>query len=171
MSYLPLAEIEPIAESAIPETRRVIANFPDGLAAFDQMYERMVGHGRLDATLRLVILGASARWRSDPYIAGAMFTQAMHEGIEREALAALIADAEGGEPTTAEGVLLAFCRKSTETAFKMVAADVERLKDSGWTNGQIVEAVTMVSLSGYMTVMSAAGGLLDDPTLDGEPWR
>ena len=44
------------------------------------MYERMVGQGRLEPTLRLVIVAASARWRSDGYVAGAMFERAMRGG-------------------------------------------------------------------------------------------
>lgn len=172
MSFIPILGVDAASvESPLRELRGVFAHFPDGLAAFDQMYARMVGKGRLDLALRLVIIGSSARWRSDPYIAGTMFTQAMHEGLAATALAELIEETEGDEPTSPEAVLLSFCRKVTQTAYKTIPSDMEKLRASGWTNGQIVEAVTMVSLSGYMSAMSAAGGLLAEPNVEAEPWR
>ena len=171
MSFIPAAAVDPVSGSPVNELRGVFAHFPDGLGAFDQMYERMVGKGRLELTMRLVILGASARWRSDDYIAAAMFGQALEEGLDASTLGSIIDDAEGSSPAGPEALLLAFCRKATESAFKMVQRDVDALNDVGWSTGQIVEATSMVSLSGYMTVMSAAGGLLRTPGLEAEPWR
>gem|GEM_PF-6130669 len=156
---------------ALPELRGIITHFSDGLGAFDQMYARMVGKGRLEPTLRLVILAAAARWRSDNYIASAMFAQAIQEGLAKDKLAALIAEAEGPEPTSNEAVLLAFWRHVTAAAYKTVQSDIDNLRRHSWTNGHMVEAVTMVSLSGYMTVLAAAGGLLKDSTLEPEPWH
>ncbi|MEM7271465.1 MAG: hypothetical protein AAF547_00170 [Actinomycetota bacterium] len=178
MSFIPVLEAEPPIGAADPtavppiaELRGVFAHFPTGLGAFDQMYQRMVGKGRLDRTLRFVILGASARWRNDPFIASAMFRQAIDDGLTAVELGDLIGEAESGDPIGAEATLLGFCRKATETAFKMIQRDVDALRTVGWTNGQIVEAVTMVSLSGYMTVMAAGGGLTQTPGLEAEPWR
>lgn len=173
MSFIPLREVEapPPGVTPVAELRGIISHFPDGLGAFDQMYERMVGQGRLDQGLRYVLLAAAARWRSDDYIAGFMFGQALEAGMSADDLGSLIGEAEGDEQSRPEAALLAFCRKVTESAFKMVQSDVDALQAHGWTTGQVVEAVTMVSLSGYMTVLSAAGGLLEAPALEAEPWR
>ncbi len=159
------------AASDLAELRGVVGHFPDGLGALDQMYQRMVGRGRLEPTVRLVIVGASARWRSDGYVAGAMFRRAIDAGLEPDDLGRLIDEAEGPEPASPEAVLLRFCRKVTETAYKTVQSDIDALRAVGWTNGQIVEAVTMISLSGYMSVMAAAGGLAQKPPPGSEPWR
>lgn len=178
MPYISPADIAPPdisnGPSEVPtvaELRALFGNFPDGLGAFDQMYQRMIGNGRLERSLRFVVLGAAARWRNDPFVASVMFGYAIDDGFDPAALAGLIEEAEQGEPVSGEGHLLAFCRKSTETAFKMVQSDVDGLLETGWTNGQIVEAVTMVGLSGYMTVMAASGGLLTTPGLEAEPWH
>lgn len=178
MPFIQTLDVDPVADEigaagmpALPELRGIIKNFSDGLGAFDQMYARMVGKGRLAPTLRLVILAAAARWRSDGYIAGAMFSQALQEGMGKDELATLIAEAEGSEPTGAEAVLLSFCQKITHEAYKTVQSDIDKLHSQDWSTGQIVEAVTMVSLSGYMTVLAASGGLLQNPNLEPEPWH
>lgn len=173
MSFIPAVPADPPPADVAPidALRGVIAHFPDGLGAFDQMYARMVGQGRLDLTMRLAVLGAAARWRSDDHTAGFMFDQAIVAGLDASVLGTWIDEAERREPGSAEAALLTYCRKATESAFKMIQRDVDELLVQEWTNGQIVEAVTMVGLSGYITVMSAAGGLLAGPTLEAEPWR
>ena len=175
MSFISQTDVEEVATSTtvkpIAELRRVFGNFPDGLAAFDQMYERMVGKGRLDQSMRFAILGAAARWRSDDFVSGLMFEMAVDAGLEAAALESLIARVEGEAVSGADAVLLAFCKKATENAFRMVDGDIETVRAHGWTNGQIVEATSMVSLSGYMTVMAAGGGFLQQPGRKAEPWR
>ncbi len=183
MAFIPTVDADPATTEAPPEAtaladtsdlaalRGIVGHFPDGLGALDQMYERMVGQGRLDPTLRLTIIGASARWRSDAFLANAMLAQAVDGGRDADTLARLIEEAEGPEPSSAEAVLLAFCRKVTETAYKTVQRDMDILQASGWANGQIVEAVTMISLSGYLSVMGAVGGLPQGHTPEARPWH
>lgn len=176
VSFISQVEVEDapaasVTVKPVDQLRGVFGNFPDGLGAFDQMYERMVGKGRLDQSLRFAILGSAARWRDDQFISGLMFQLALDAGLESAALESLIADAEQGQASEANAALLAFCKKATENAFKMVDGDIETLRAHGWTNGQIVEATSMVSLSGYMTVMAAGGGFLQQPGLKAEPWR
>jgi uncharacterized protein YciW len=68
---------------------------------------------------------------------------------------AVLAMAASGEGRSdAETCLLTWARKMATTPYKVVERDIERLHTAGWRDQEIVEALTAVSLSAYMSVMS-----------------
>ena len=58
-----------------------------------------------------------------------------------------------------ERVLLAVCRKVAAAAYRTVTADIDRLTEAGWGTQEIVEALTVVALSGWMNGIASAVGL------------
>lgn len=72
-------------------------------------------------------------------------------------------DAAAVEP--AERVLLNMVRKLTETPSRMHDEDVQSLRDAGWTDAQIAEAVYITALFAFFNRVADAFGL-DDPGYD-----
>lgn len=135
--------------------REAFAYFPAALQALDNQYGLIIGQGRLDRGLRELIFACAASARGDGYLARAMAAQAAAHGFAgADAVLAMAASAEGR--SDAETCLLTWARKMATVPYKAVGEDVERLHSAGWGDQDIVEALTVVSLSGYMSVMSLA---------------
>jgi alkylhydroperoxidase family enzyme len=58
-----------------------------------------------------------------------------------------------------ERALLDYVRKVTEDAPRTTPADVQRLRDAGWTEPQIAEAVYITALFAFFNRVSDAFGL------------
>lgn len=61
--------------------------------------------------------------------------------------------------TAAERELLAYAKKVTEAAYKTTADDVQRLRDHGWTEEQIAEAVYVIALFAFFNRVADAFGI------------
>jgi len=61
--------------------------------------------------------------------------------------------------TDAERVLLDYVKKVTEAAPRTTAEDVERLRDSGWTESQIAEAVYVTAMFAFFNRVADAFGI------------
>ena len=68
-------------------------------------------------------------------------------------------DVEGAPVSDAERALLRFVVLVTEHAWKTTAADVQRLRDAGWTDEQIGEAVYITALFAFFNRVADAFGL------------
>lgn len=77
-----------------------------------------------------------------------------------EALSRRDPDAAGLVP--AERALMDFVRLVTEHAYRTTDADVQRLRDHGWTDPQIAECVYITALFAFFNRVADAFGL-DDP--------
>lgn len=71
-------------------------------------------------------------------------------------------DIDGAPVTGAERVLLRFVKLVTETAYRSTPEDVQKLRDAGWTESQIAEAVYITALFAFFNRVADAFGL-DDP--------
>jgi alkylhydroperoxidase family enzyme len=105
------------------------------LQALDTQYDLMIGQGRLDRGLRELIFACAASARGDEYLAHAMA-------------------ASGEGRSDAETCLLMWVRKMATMPHKTVEEDMKRLHSAGWRDQEIVEALTVVSLSAYTSIMS-----------------
>ena len=133
--------------------REAFAYFPAALRALDNQYDLIIGQGRLDRGLRELVFACAASARGDDYLARAMAAQAAAHGFT--GTGAVLAMAASGEGRSdAETCLLTWARKMATTPYKAVERDMERLHSAGWRDQEIVEALTVVSLSAYMSVMS-----------------
>ena len=61
--------------------------------------------------------------------------------------------------TPAEAGLMAYVQKVTEAAYKTTAEDVQRLRDLGWTEEQISEAVYITALFAFFNRVADAFGI------------
>lgn len=61
--------------------------------------------------------------------------------------------------TTAERALLEYVAKVTEAAYRTTAEDVQRLRDHGWTEPQIAEAVYITAMFAFFNRVADAFGV------------
>jgi alkylhydroperoxidase family enzyme len=66
---------------------------------------------------------------------------------------------EEAELTPAERVLLEYVGKVTEAAYRTTAEDVQILRDHGWTEPQIAEAVYITALFAFFNRVADAFGI------------
>ena len=133
--------------------REIFAHFPAALKALDTQYDLMIGQGRLDRGFRELIFACASSARGDEYLAHAMAAQAAAHGLA-DAGAVLARAASGEGRSEAETCMLGWVRKMATTPYKVVEEDIQRLHAAGWRDQEIVEALTVVSLSAYMSMMS-----------------
>jgi alkylhydroperoxidase family enzyme len=70
-------------------------------------------------------------------------------------------DVEGAPVSDAERTLLRFVVLVTEHAWRTTATDVQRLRDAGWSDEQIGEAVYITALFAFFNRVADAFGLAD----------
>ena len=66
---------------------------------------------------------------------------------------------EDAELSDAERVLLEYAGKVTEAAYKTTAEDVQLLRDHGWTDPQIAEAVYITAMFAFFNRVADAFGV------------
>lgn len=73
--------------------------------------------------------------------------------------------------TSAEKALLHFAQKLTHESYRNTPEDIQKLRDTGWTEPQIAEAVYITAMFGFFNRVANGFGL-DDPKyfeMKGEP--
>jgi hypothetical protein len=137
------------------ELRAVVARFPAALGALDNQYRLIMGHGRLDRWLREVVFAACSAERGNAYLAGALAAEAGRHGADNGQVQAILArgpDAPG--PDDPVGALVGFARKMALEPYKAVPGDVSALHAAGWANEDLVETLSVISLSAYLDTLS-----------------
>jgi alkylhydroperoxidase family enzyme len=66
---------------------------------------------------------------------------------------------EAAQLTEAESALLAYVRKVTEAAYKTTSEDVQQLRDLGWKEEQIAEAVYITAMFAFFNRVADAFGV------------
>jgi uncharacterized peroxidase-related enzyme len=61
--------------------------------------------------------------------------------------------------TAAERALLAYATKVTEAAYRTTEEDVQQLRDHGWTEPQIAEAVYIIAMFAFFNRVADAFGI------------
>jgi alkylhydroperoxidase family enzyme len=61
--------------------------------------------------------------------------------------------------TAAEFALLAYVKLITEAAYRSTAADVQKLRDAGWSENQIAEAVYITAMFAFFNRVADAFGV------------
>ena len=61
--------------------------------------------------------------------------------------------------TPAERALLEYVEKVTEAAYRTTAEDVQKLRDHGWTENQIAEAVYVTAMFAFFNRVADAFGV------------
>jgi uncharacterized peroxidase-related enzyme len=84
------------------------------------------------------------------------------QGQDQETVAAIRrADLEHASITPAERALLAFAKLITQHAYRCQDDDVQKLRQAGWTDPQIAEAVYVIAMFAFFNRVADAFGLED----------
>ena len=135
--------------------RAVVARFPAALQALDNQYRLIMGRGRLDRWVRDAVFAVCSAERGNAYLADALAREATRHGADAEWVNSLSApDAASAEPGDSVGELIRFSRKAALEPYKSVPGDVSSLHAAGWANEDLVEVLSVVSLSAYMDILS-----------------
>ena len=68
-------------------------------------------------------------------------------------------DLEHAGLTAAELLLLEYVKKVTEAAYRTTPEDVQQLRDAGWTEPQIAEAVYITAMFAFFNRVADAFGI------------
>ncbi len=61
--------------------------------------------------------------------------------------------------TPAERAMLEYVKLITEAAYKSTGEDVQKLRDAGWSEGQIAEAVYVIAMFAFFNRVADAFGV------------
>ena len=82
------------------------------------------------------------------------------QGADEQTVQAIVkGDVSAAQLTPAETVLLAYVKKVTEAAYKTTPEDVQALRDVGWKEEQIAEAVYITALFAFFNRVADAFGI------------
>ena len=136
------------------ELRSIVARFPAALSALDNQYRLIMGSGRLDRWVREAVFTACSAERGNVYLASALASQAVRHGADPDLVNVLVSQDVGSQgPDGPVGALIAFARKMALEPYKSVESDVSALHAAGWANEDLVEALSVISLSAYLDTL------------------
>jgi uncharacterized peroxidase-related enzyme len=127
----------------IPNMIRLMANSPAILGAYLQFNEAFE-HTTLTPQLRGLITAAVSEINGCDYTLSVALALGRHEGLNEEDLRAA-RRAEANEPKTAAA--LRFAAKIVRERGHVPASEVERLRDAGFTDEEVVEIIAAVALN------------------------
>ena len=78
---------------------------------------------------------------------------------EQTASAIAAGKLDDAELTAAERALLHYAEIITEAAYRSTAADVQKLRDAGWTEEQISEAIYVIAIFAFFNRVADAFGV------------
>jgi alkylhydroperoxidase family enzyme len=82
------------------------------------------------------------------------------QGADEQTVQAIVeGDVSAANLTAAETALLAYVKKVTEAAYKTTPEDVQTLRDAGWREEQIAEAVYITALFAFFNRVADAFGI------------
>lgn len=144
----------------IDDLRAVLVRFPAALGAADEMYRRIMNEGHLGRLLREQVFVAASVVRNCSYAVAAHGEWLSGPGgMDRADVAAMQGGDDPASATIPERALLEVCRKVAAAPYRTVRADIDHLEEAGWSREAIVEALTVVALSGWMNGIAGAVGL------------
>jgi uncharacterized peroxidase-related enzyme len=140
------------AFGTVPAMFRAVANSPATLASLWQSFGTF-GGGSLGAALSEQLAVAVANRNSCEYCLAAHTALGRKAGLSREALEWAQSGKSDDPRTTA---LLDFALKLVEERGQVTPADVQGLRDLGWTDEQIVEVIGQVALNLFTNYVNIA---------------
>lgn len=150
------------AFGTVPAMFRAVANSPAALASMWGSFGAF-GGGTLGAALGEQIAVAVADRNSCEYCLAAHTALGKRAGLTRDALAAA-QHGESDDPKTA--ALLAFALALVNDRGQLSPADVQAVRDQGWTDEQIVETIGQVALNLFTNYVNIALDVpIDFPTV------
>lgn len=136
----------------VPNFLRVFAHSPDALKAFLGLHH-IAGHGSLDATTRERIALALAQQNECEYCLSA------HTAIGRKAGlngAEIEANRAGTSQDAKAAVAIKFARALVEHKGEVTHAELQTMRDAGFSEADIVEVITHVGMNMLTNILGKA---------------
>ena len=167
------AQIRATSERDVPEIYRTMSLRPDLLAAMISAAQVHFSDGALTRAQHEMIASYVAAINKCHYcLSGhARFLQLQGSEYEATAQALLAGNLDVAPVTPAERLLLEFVGTLTRHAYKITDEQVQALRDSGWNDPQIAEAVYVGALFNFFVRLADAFDIHPAPFMepDGPP--
>ena len=137
---------------------------PDVYEGFAQLRNQLTSNSTLSKRELAVIVSATASAQGDSYCALAWGTTLAKQS-QPELAAAVIRNTEDEAMTTRDRALAAWARKVAKNPVGAQAADVQALRDAGFSEREIVEATMFVAFRVAFSTVNNALGAHPDPEL------
>jgi len=172
MAYIYLPDIDKVDEATkrqfdmtksltgeIGETVRILATRPDILSMTNKMVNTLlVPQTELDYETKELIAIAVSLENGCTMCAGEHERIASMLGIDAEKVEKIKQGIDAMDLPRHKKDLLKFCIKSAKNSYKVMKKDLDQLRDEGYTDSQLVEAVAIVGYFNYInTVVNALG--------------
>lgn len=140
--------------------RRLLLRFPAASRAADGMYDLIMETGRLPRELKEQLFVACSAVRECDYATtGHGHWLADHTEMTEAEVDSVVSGEDLPKHSEVERTVLAFGRKVAAAPYRTMADDIGALRGAGLDEAEIVEIMTVISLSGWMNGYSAAFGL------------
>ncbi len=131
----------------VPNVFKVLSPWPEALAGYASLIDTlMVQDSTLTRAQKEMIAAVVSKINHCDYCVGHHHNGMKAHGLAPQTADEVVADTASASIRDAEKKLLAFAGKTTRHAHKVTDADVDGLKEAGWTEQQILEATLVASL-------------------------
>ncbi|GGL40653.1 hypothetical protein GCM10014719_47290 [Planomonospora parontospora subsp. antibiotica] len=145
----------------VPDVFKLVSTRPSYLKVFWDGYRSVFDEGFLDREVKELIAAFVAREVSCGYCVDAHVLFLDMIGADPRLAACLeVSDIDDMPVSAATRELLRLARRITHEAYRTGQADFDRLKESGWGDDQILEAIWTACQFNWVTRMVNAAGLV-----------
>lgn len=131
----------------VPNVFKVLSLWPEGLELYVEMVKgTMLADTRLTRAVKEMIASTVSRINQCNYCLGHHKNFMNQFGVSPDVVEQIVADPQSADISEAEKRLLAYVENVTRHAYKVTDADVEGLKEIGWSHEEILEATLVTSL-------------------------
>ena len=131
----------------VPNVFKVLSLWPKGLELYMAMVKgTMFADTKLPRAVKEMIASTVSKINQCDYCVGHHTNFMTQYGISSTVSEQVVNDPQSAQISDAEKKLLAYIEKVTRHAYKVTDADVEGLKEIGWSHEQILEATLVASL-------------------------
>lgn len=139
---------------------------PDITASLAGLYTALFGGGELTRTSKEAIATYVAALNNCPYCVGAhTLLMQMHGASPEQVDAARRGDIEAFTDDEETARFLPVAEKITRHAYKVTDGDIELLRDAGWSDEKILEAVGVVVFFNLINRLADTFGIAEDDFL------
>jgi uncharacterized peroxidase-related enzyme len=131
----------------VPNVFKVLSLCPDALDAYMTMIKgTMFAETKLARAVKEMVAATVSRLNQCDYCVGHHKNFMTQYGVSSVVSEQILNDPQSADISAAEKKLLSYVEKVTRHAYKVTDADVEGLKEIGWSHEQILEATLVASL-------------------------
>ncbi len=147
----------------VPNFLRVFANSPDALKAF-LGFHHIAGNGSLDAATRERIALTLAQKNECGYCLSAHTAIGRKSGLNTDEINA---NRQGDSQDAKAAVAVKFARTLAEHTGEVTNAEVQEMRDAGFTDADIVEVITHTGMNLLTNILSKASRVdIDFPKVE-----